>query len=71
MAEFDLAKLMKDVSKMDTGRQQIRYIPLDLIDPDPANFYSLDGLEELNQNGAVGAEKFDGFELLDAMLGRR
>lgn len=47
MAEFDLAKLMKDVSKMDTGRQQIRYIPLGLIDPDPDNFYSLDGLEEL------------------------
>ena len=47
MAEFDLAKLMKDVSKMDTGKQQIRYIPLDLIDPDPDNFYSLDGLEEL------------------------
>ena len=47
MAEFDLAKLMKDVSKVDTGKQQIRYIPLDLIDPDPDNFYSLDGLEEL------------------------
>lgn len=47
MAEFDLAKLMKDVSKVDTGKQQIRYIPLDLIDPDPANFYSLDGIEEL------------------------
>ena len=47
MAEFDLAKLMKDVSKLDTGKQQIRYIPLDLIDPDPNNFYSLDGLEEL------------------------
>ena len=47
MAEFDLAKLMKDVSKVDTGKQQIRYIPLDLIDPDPNNFYSLDGLEEL------------------------
>ena len=47
VAEFDLAKLMKDVSKVDTGKQQIRYIPLDLIDPDPNNFYSLDGLEEL------------------------
>lgn len=47
MAEFDLSKLLKDVSKSDTGKQQIRYIPLDLIDPDPANFYSLDGLEEL------------------------
>jgi len=47
VAEFDLAKLLKDVSKSDTAKQQIRYIPLDLIDPDPANFYSLDGLEEL------------------------
>ena len=47
VAEFDLSKLMKDVSKSDTNKQQIRYIPLDLIDPDPANFYSLDGLEEL------------------------
>ena len=47
MAEFDLAKLMEGVSKLDTSKQQIRYIPLDLIDPDPANFYSLDGLEEL------------------------
>lgn len=47
MAEFDLAKLMKDVSKVDTGKQKIQYIPLALIDPDPANFYSLDGIEEL------------------------
>ena len=47
MAEFDLAKLMEGVSKSDTSKQQIRYIPLDLIDPDPANFYSLDGIEEL------------------------
>lgn len=47
MAEFDLAKLMHGVSKTDTGKQQIRYIPLELIDPDPNNFYSLDGLEEL------------------------
>ena len=34
MAEFDLAKLMHGVSKTDTGKQQIRYIPLELIDPD-------------------------------------
>ena len=47
MPEFDLAKLMQDVSKTDTGKQQIQYIPLELIDPDEANFYSLDGLNEL------------------------
>ena len=50
MAEFDLSKIMKDVSKADTGKQQIRYIPLELIDPDPNNFYGLDGLEELAGN---------------------
>lgn len=47
MAEFDLSKLMKDVSVPDTSRQRIEYIPLDSIDPDPLNFYSLDGIEEL------------------------
>ena len=47
MAEFNLADLMKEVSKSDTGKQKIQYIPLALIDPDPANFYSLDGIEEL------------------------
>lgn len=47
MAEFNLAELMKEVSKSDTGKQKIQYIPLALIDPDPANFYSLDGIEEL------------------------
>lgn len=47
MAEFNLAELMKEVSKSDTGKQKIQYIPLTLIDPDPANFYSLDGIEEL------------------------
>lgn len=37
-----------DVSRMDT--EQIVYIDLDRIDPDPANFYSLDGLDELAGN---------------------
>lgn len=37
------------VSTVDT-REQIEYIPLELIDPDPENFYSLDGIEELAEN---------------------
>lgn len=37
----------RSVSDPDTGKQQIRYIPLELIDPDPDNFYTMDGLEEL------------------------
>jgi len=45
--KFDLSELIKDVSKLDTARQQIQYLSLDLLDPDPENFYSLDGLEEL------------------------
>ena len=44
---FDLSEVLKDVSRPDTDKQQIRYIPIELIDPDPDNFYSLDGLEEL------------------------
>lgn len=38
------------VSKSDTSREAIEYIGLELIDDDPANFYSLDGLEELAAN---------------------
>ena len=36
-----------DVSELNTGREELRYLPLDQIDPDPANFYSLEGLDEL------------------------
>ena len=35
------------VSELNTGREELRYLPLDQIDPDPANFYSLEGLDEL------------------------
>ena len=38
------------VSKTDTGMEQIEYIDLDRIDPDPDNFYSLEGLDELAAN---------------------
>lgn len=46
---FDLAALLQGVSDLDT-EEQITRIPLDLIDPDPDNFYSLDGLDELAGN---------------------
>lgn len=45
--EFNIAELMKGVPDLGTDRQQIEYIPIEKIDPDPENFYSLDGLNEL------------------------
>ena len=47
---FDLSALLGDVSDFGTERKQIEYIELEKIDPDPKNFYSLDGLEELAGN---------------------
>ena len=53
MPELNLADILKNVPKMDTGndgREQIEYIDLEKIDPDPRNFYELSGLEELAAN---------------------
>lgn len=54
---FDLADMLKDVSKLDTapadGREQIEYIDIGLIDSDPGNFYKLTQLEKLASNIAV------------------
>ena len=47
---FDITSVLKDVSRPDTGKESIKYISLDLIDPDPNNFYSLEGLDELAGN---------------------
>lgn len=47
---FDLAAMLQDVSNLDTGREQIEYIPLDRIDSDPNNFYTLSKVEELAAN---------------------
>lgn len=52
MAKFDLAAVLGDVSKLDTGitpdgREQIEYIDISLIDPDPNNFYELTSIDEL------------------------
>lgn len=44
---FDLRSVLDGVSDLDTGRESIEYITLDKIDPDPNNFYSLSGLDEL------------------------
>lgn len=46
---FDLGEVLKGVSDLDTQEQIVR-LDLDLIDPDPENFYSLDGIDELAGN---------------------
>lgn len=51
---FDLADMLKGVSKLDTaqeaGREQIEYIDIDQIESDPGNFYGLTQLDELAAN---------------------
>ncbi|MGO5023914.1 terminase TerL endonuclease subunit [Lawsonibacter sp. LCP25S3_G6] len=55
MKGFDLGSFLaqqETVSKLDTsaGRERYERIDIDLLDPDPENFYSMDGLEELAEN---------------------
>lgn len=50
---FNLADMLKDVPNLDTERKQIDYIPLNLIDGDPNNFYQLSGIEDLAANIAT------------------
>lgn len=48
---FDLgAELRKAGGSTVDTREVIEYIPIDRIDPDPENFYSLDGINELAGN---------------------
>ena len=50
---FDISKFAQgfDVSDSDTsGRERIEYIDLDLLDADEANFYSIQGIDELAAN---------------------
>lgn len=47
---FDLGEMLKGVSELDTGREQIEYINLDLIDEDPGNFYQLTDIPLLADN---------------------
>lgn len=50
---FSLSDVLKDVSNLDTNREQIEYIRRDLIHPDPNNFYALSGLDQLADNIAT------------------
>lgn len=49
MSGFDLASVLQAVSDSDTEERLVK-LDLDLIDPDPENFYSLDGIDELAGN---------------------
>lgn len=51
---FDITSVLKGVSDPDTkGGRQIVYLPVDKIDPDPDNFYSLAGIDELADSIAL------------------
>lgn len=50
---FDLGELLKNVSDCGTGREQIEYIKLDLIDGDDKNFYELSEVDALANNIAT------------------
>ena len=53
MAVFNLADVLRETNAQDLGqkgREQIQYIDIDLIDPDPKNFYELSDLDELAAN---------------------
>lgn len=52
---FDITKALGDIGRRtdDTeveGRRELRYIPLRMIDRNPKNFYSTDGIDELAEN---------------------
>lgn len=47
---FNLADVLAGVPNVGTGREQIEYIDIDKIIPDPDNFYDLSGLDGLAEN---------------------
>lgn len=47
---FNLAEVLGNVSNLGTGKEQIEYIDIDLIDEDSRNFYELSGIDELAAN---------------------
>ena len=49
MAKVNIADFFSEAIRQD-AKEQIEYITMDRIDPDPKNFYSLEGLDELAAN---------------------
>lgn len=47
---FDITDFVKSVPNRDTSREQIEYIHISKLVPDPDNFYSMDGISELAAN---------------------
>ena len=47
---FDISKALGDISRKPDGQKQIQYIPLHLIDTNPKNKYSTNGIESLAAN---------------------
>lgn len=47
---FDLGAALRGVSELGTGREQIEYIRLELLDEDPNNFYQLSDIDKLAAN---------------------
>lgn len=51
MAMFDLASVLKDAgAQMGTTQEQIEYIPIDKLTPDPGNFYEMSDIDKLCEN---------------------
>lgn len=51
---FDISKALGDIGRRpagdEEGRRELRYVPLHLIDRNPKNFYSTDGIDDLADN---------------------
>jgi len=58
---FDISKALGDISRKPNGQKQIQYIPLHLIDTNPKNNYSTNGIESLAANIQM-------FGLLDPLI---
>jgi len=58
---FDIAKALGDIARKPDGQKQIQYIPLHLIDTNPKNNYSTNGIESLAANIQM-------FGLLDPLI---
>lgn len=58
---FDIAKALGDISRKPEGQKLIQYIPLHLIDTNPKNNYSTNGIESLAANIQM-------FGLLDPLI---